>query len=283
MARFGRHAVPNAGPLQLVLAVSFSALLAASAVAQEKDRRTLVLLLLTRLDQQRAGFGQIVGRHAQRVGTVGRFVAAVHAYGTVWRRVVRSDRPGIRSDAGHVLWSCGSMGSMIALWREKTFQTLALTVLVLVFGWPLAKPSHGAQWGQSGGALPPMPGQWASVPGKPFKQPRDQSWPRTKRFHSLARRESVFAGLGGADRDVNGLAILLVRVWNPSRRPERVSKRGPRVKAFGELSTIWPPRDLSRRLRQNLRSTPREAKFAAFGTIRSCGEKSAPGPMAARC
>ena len=29
--------------------------------------------------------------------------------------------------------AAGSLGSTLALWREKTFQTLALTVLVLVF------------------------------------------------------------------------------------------------------------------------------------------------------
>ncbi len=44
----------------------------------------------------------------------------------------------------------GSIGSILALWREKTFQTLALTVLVLVFwlaaGEALARGALGAEW-----------------------------------------------------------------------------------------------------------------------------------------
>src|SRR5262249_9045672 len=49
MARFGGALFQFLAPLQLVLAVFFSAVAAATAVAQEKDRRTLELLLLTNL------------------------------------------------------------------------------------------------------------------------------------------------------------------------------------------------------------------------------------------
>ena len=49
VAHFGAVLFQILAPLQLALAIFFSALLAASGVTQEKDRRTLVLLLLTNL------------------------------------------------------------------------------------------------------------------------------------------------------------------------------------------------------------------------------------------
>ena len=48
-ARFGASLFTLLAPLQLVVALFFGALFAAAAVGQEKDRKTLLLLLLTRL------------------------------------------------------------------------------------------------------------------------------------------------------------------------------------------------------------------------------------------
>src|SRR3546814_9482688 len=47
-------------PLQLALALFFSALLAASGVSQEKDRRTLILLLLTNLTNSELVLGKLL-------------------------------------------------------------------------------------------------------------------------------------------------------------------------------------------------------------------------------
>ena len=49
LSRFGSAVFAVIAPLQLAMAIAFSALLTASAVAQEKDRRTLDLLLMTNL------------------------------------------------------------------------------------------------------------------------------------------------------------------------------------------------------------------------------------------
>ena len=51
LARFGTMLFQILAPFQLVVGLFFSCLLAASAVSQEKDRRTLILLLLTKPDQ----------------------------------------------------------------------------------------------------------------------------------------------------------------------------------------------------------------------------------------
>ena len=60
MARFGALLFHILAPLQLALALFFSALLAASGVAQEKDRRTLVLLLLTNLTNSEIVLGKLL-------------------------------------------------------------------------------------------------------------------------------------------------------------------------------------------------------------------------------
>ena len=60
MARFGALLFQILALVQLLLAVSFSALLAASGVTQEKDRRTLILLLLTNLTNCELVLGKLL-------------------------------------------------------------------------------------------------------------------------------------------------------------------------------------------------------------------------------
>jgi ABC-type transport system involved in multi-copper enzyme maturation permease subunit len=60
MARFGAMLFQILAPLQLALVIFFSALLAAAAVAQEKDRRTLDLLLLTNLTNSELVLGKLL-------------------------------------------------------------------------------------------------------------------------------------------------------------------------------------------------------------------------------
>ena len=50
--------------------------------------------------------------------------------------------------------ACGSLGSTLALWREKTFQALALTVLVLVLWLGPGKPWRRRAGRAAGWAFP---------------------------------------------------------------------------------------------------------------------------------
>ena len=59
MARFGSVLFQILAPLQLAMAVFGSAMVAASAVAQEKDRRTLILLLMTRMSNAELVLGKL--------------------------------------------------------------------------------------------------------------------------------------------------------------------------------------------------------------------------------
>ena len=71
MARFGADLFPVLATLQLALIVFFSAMASASAVAQEKDRRTMLLLLLTRLTNSELVLGKLLASllNAPRIGS----------------------------------------------------------------------------------------------------------------------------------------------------------------------------------------------------------------------
>src|SRR5687768_17203507 len=59
VARFGAILFQILAPLQLALGIFFSALLAASTITQEKDRGTLILLLLTNLSNVEIVLGKL--------------------------------------------------------------------------------------------------------------------------------------------------------------------------------------------------------------------------------
>jgi ABC-type transport system involved in multi-copper enzyme maturation permease subunit len=117
--------------LQLTLVIFFSSLFAAGAVAQEKDRRTFVLLLMTDLHNYELVLGKLLGSLMQISILLGAslpiLAAMVLLGGTTFQQVLDA----FLVLAGSAL-AAGSLGCLIALWRDRTFQTLAGTVLSLV-------------------------------------------------------------------------------------------------------------------------------------------------------
>ena len=149
-ARFGAVLFQILAPLQAAVAVFFSALLAASAVAQEKDRRTLVLLLLTHLSNGELVLGKLAASllnvAVMLAAALPLFMIAALLGGVSFGQIGRAYAVTLASVA-----ACGSLGSTLALWREKTFQALATTVLALVL-W--LAPARSSPPGPSGKASP---------------------------------------------------------------------------------------------------------------------------------
>ncbi len=149
LARFGSAIFAVLAPLQLAIAVAFSALLTAAAVAQEKDRRTLDLLLMTNLSNVELVLGKLLASMLAIVVPALAGVALLMlitllggvSYGQVFRVVA------VTFISAAV---AGSLGSTIALWRERTFQSLALTALLLMLwligGEMIAVGVFGQQW-----------------------------------------------------------------------------------------------------------------------------------------
>ncbi|HZZ26646.1 MAG TPA: ABC transporter permease subunit [Pirellulales bacterium] len=222
MARFGMALFQFLAPLQLVLAIFFSALVSASAVAQEKDRRTLELLLLTNLSNSELVLGKLLASLLSILmllaASVPFFMFTALFGGVSFEQMGRVFVVTLVSAL-----AAGSVGSMIALWREKTFQTLALTALLLAIlaGWEVVAAS-GALHGQWLGA--PV-AQWTSglSPGQALlaaAKPQIATGNSLPWFGSAYRLFLVVGVLFIIA--VNLFAMMRVRVWNPSReaRPQ---------------------------------------------------------------
>jgi ABC-type transport system involved in multi-copper enzyme maturation permease subunit len=235
LARFGTVLFQILAPLQLALAVFFSAILAAGAVAQEKDRRTMVLLLLTRLSNSELVLGKLLASllHVLVLLVAGLplFMLAALLGGVSFGQIGRMMAVTLTS-----VLVCGSLGSTLALWREKTFQAVAATVLVLVLwlalgellaagilGDPLAGSSARA-W-----AVALSPWQAILDACRPFAPTEASAGP-------LGSPISVFLlNAVGMSALLNLVGVAKVRAWNTTRedRPALAEKESPGPEAAG--------------------------------------------------
>jgi ABC-type transport system involved in multi-copper enzyme maturation permease subunit len=212
LSRFGVLVFQIVAPLELIITMFLSAVAAASTVAQEKDKRTLILLLLTRLSSTQIVLGKL---SSCLIAIVSLILSAlpllllISLLGgvSVYQVFVATAIILVTS-----FW-CGALANVIAFWREKTFQTLAITLITIV-GWlvfceliaadviPYVSPRWAevlspvrALWGV---CLPIQADSWLPIPGGiPVA------------YCLLALLATVI---------FSSTAILRLRVWNPSRQ-----------------------------------------------------------------
>lgn len=220
LARLGIASFQFMAPLQLAVTLFFSALLGAGAVAAEKDRRTLDLLLMTQLTNTELVLGKLL---ASLVAILPMIVAAIPLFviitllgGVTPEQILRVFAIVLCSAV-----AAGSLGCLVAFWREKTFQSLAVTLLILVF-WLAAGEAMDA------GALGEAPGGtsahvWAAAISpwratlwamQPFSSEEELTigrlpWTGPATFFLIVAT--------GVALLANLVAIAMVRVWNPSR------------------------------------------------------------------
>jgi hypothetical protein len=217
MARFGGTLFQFLAPLQMVLAIFFSAFASASAVAQEKDRRTLILLLLTNLSNSELVLGKLF---ASLLNVLMLLAAALPFFMLTMLFGGVGVEQILAVFAVTVLCAiaAGSLGSTIALWRDKTFQTLSLTAIALgiLAAWEVFAAS-GVLQGKLGGI--PL-SQWA-IGLSPWQSLVAAAKPHVVRGLELPVFGSPLAMFLVASTSfavlVNLVAIVRVRVWNPSR------------------------------------------------------------------
>ena len=218
MARFGATLFQIVAPLQLALALFFAPLLTATAVSQEKDRRTLVLLLMTNLSNSELVLGKLFASLLQIMVLLTAaaplfFLIALFggiSYGQIgWVYLVTTA----------TVVAAGSLGSLVALWREKTFQTLALVFLALVFWLAagevlVAAGATGVRWQ---GATAALWGEGLS----PWRAVLIAARPDLGHGGALPWFGSplnLFLAVAGVVTvAANAVAIWRVRIWNPSR------------------------------------------------------------------
>lgn len=240
-ALFGATVFQVLAPLQMALAIFFAALQAASGVAQEKDRRTLLLLLVTRLTNAELVLGKLL---ASLLGMAVLLAAGVPVLmllvlfgGTSPAQVGRV----VVVTAAAALVSA-SLGSTIALWREKTFQSLALTALALVAWLSIWEAVHLGLVGTHLAGIPceslataMSPWQAVLAAARPAFELSQATTGTAGESPYLPTNEVLYfiVCAAGAAIVLNAVAIARVRVWNPSREVQ------PRTEAEESRAGRW--------------------------------------------
>ena len=212
LAMFGGLVFQLVVPLELIVILFLSAVAAASNVSQEKDRRTLILLLLTRLSSSEIVLGKLL---ATLIGVANLVLSAlpllllIAVMGGVSVVQVFSATAIIAVTAA---WT-GGLANMVAFWREKTFQTLAITLLAIV-GWLVFCEAIAA------GALPSIDPSWSEL-----LSPLRALWVVCQPIPS--RTWSFLPGGIAAGYSLLGIvatvvfsavAVWRLRAWNPSQQ-----------------------------------------------------------------
>jgi len=210
---------------QLTLMLFFAPLSSATAVAHEKDRRTFILLLMTDLRDVEIILGKLAASLLQILTLLATampvFFLCLLLGGISPGQVL--DVVGVTAAAGLL---GGSLGLLVALGRDRTFQSLALTVLTLV----LALAGIEAV----GVAFPGL-----ALFGVPFADALDPyravlTVIDPSRTAASSARPGVVFMLAASALSVVLLAFgtAMLRVWNPGRNEPREQREGEQ----GELA-----------------------------------------------
>lgn len=221
-ARFGATWFQIAAPLQVILAIFSSALIVAASICQEKDKRTLDLLLVTDLTNTELVLGKLL---SSLVTLFAAFIGGIPVYffasllgGISYGQIIR-----VTLVTFLALLGGGSLGAFIAFWREKTVQAITLTVMGVVFWLGLGEV---VAWLGRAEVFWGLTGQTLAVAISPWRATLEAAKPLLAELPTLGPlRYSVslfFVVNGAAVILINAITIAGVRRWNVVRDPHRV-------------------------------------------------------------
>ncbi len=224
-ARFGSLVFQILGPLQLVILVCVAAIAGTISVAHEKDQKTLILLLMTSLRNSelvvgKAGGGFLIAMNLFLSGL------PVLAMLTLLGGVSTSQVMLLAWVTVTTVAAATALGVIVAFWREKTFQAIAITILSVVL-WVtaceiIARGFIGGVSPEIATILNPFRAAWILCQPMPPESIADSvgglsflcgSWMLLVTTVLLWR------------------AIVMLRIWNPSReaRPQAVEDEDDHV------------------------------------------------------
>lgn len=197
--------------LQLTLGMFFATLFTAANIAQEKDRRTLILLLMTDMRSRELTYGKLLASLlivGVLIGTSIPVFCALGLLGGVSREQVFWAEGIIVATS----LAAGAWGCLVAFWRHKTFQTLAISVLGVVLFLAIVEGLHGLLGDQN------LVGYWAGI-ASPFRALLAVLNPLSAMatgVPTVSATHSVGVLLGIA-LSLSLLTVARLRVWNPSQ------------------------------------------------------------------
>lgn len=214
MAKFGSILFFILAPLQLALLTFLAALRAASSVAQEKDKKTLILLLMTRLTNHEVVLGKLLASLLDVLVMLAT-AAPIFMLLTLFGGVSAAQVARVFAVTLATILAAGSLGSTVALARDKTFQSLAMTAMILMI-W------IGA-WEAAAVLAPNMLIGGVRVEGiaaaaSPIRAILIAVHPNRDTQPLFAAADTWFVAVAVViAAALNGVAILRLRVWNPGR------------------------------------------------------------------
>ncbi|MDP6445369.1 MAG: ABC transporter permease, partial [Pirellulaceae bacterium] len=215
MARFGSILFQILAPIQLALITFLSAQTAASAISQEKDRRTLLLLLMTRMSNRELVLGKL-GASLLNIWTMCLAALPVLLSITLFGGVSLEQVAQVFLVTLTTSLSAGSVGALVAFWREKTFQTLAMTALAILIWLGAWEAVH---WLSGQQTIAGITAAELSTAMSPIRAIFAASRPSfgSSTFWLDAQVAAFLAASLAISALLNTISIVFVRRWNPSR------------------------------------------------------------------
>jgi ABC-type transport system involved in multi-copper enzyme maturation permease subunit len=217
----------------------FAALSAASAVALEKDRRTFLLLLMTDMSDGEIVLGKVLGSLLP-IGALWAATAPLLVLVTLLGGVGLAQVVQALAVVGATALAAGALGGLVALWRERTFQSLALTGLLLVLYLGGVRGAAALDGARSARWLP-----WLD-PFAALGTTHDGSGVLAE---GLAPAYGLTLVLLGVAALLLGWGVWKLRAWNPSGEPivqaeapaeEDVADEKARISAHAAPGAVRP-------------------------------------------
>jgi ABC-type transport system involved in multi-copper enzyme maturation permease subunit len=222
-ARFGASLMRLLAPLQLTLAMLAATLVAVLAVGMEKDRRTLELLLVSRLGDAQLVLGKL-GGSLLRVGLLLVAAAPMFVLASLFGGITVGQVARLFVVTAAAAATAASIATAAAFWRDTTFQAVAITAAALV-AWVAAGEATMAIGGQAvGGIVSPARAAFDSLtPGG---------------GQGLGPFLALCFGLATLS---SGLAVTLVRRWNTATevRRRQASQAATRRREVWANPVLW--------------------------------------------
>ncbi len=204
--------------LQLTVAIFFATLFTAAGVAQERDRRTLLLLLMTDMRNHELALGKLCSSLLIVIvllaASVPVFASLRLLGGVTWQQIVQAEL--IIASAA---LASGSWGCLVAFWRQKTFQILAISVLGIVFSLATVEGILAVAGPDS--ALH----TWLSA-ASPLRALFHVLNPLAAAAEGIRTEKAATASILiflGTTVVLSAVTICRLRVWNPSRSVHRLT------------------------------------------------------------
>ncbi len=212
ISRFGVFIFNLLSFVQLVVVLGTSLLFTAGSVAQEKDRRTLILLLMTDLRSSELVIGKAIASllpiFVMILVSVPIFTLLTQLGGVTFEQVV-----WFEALCFVTALAAGSWGTLVAYWKEKTFQIIAITLMGA--GLFLGAVETVGFLGGEGSSLAMIAGAL-----NPFRALGDILNPLTSQPNVAIPTVQAWPAVAGLFVLASGISIwtcLRVRVWNPPR------------------------------------------------------------------